>query len=151
MSPIHTSDPHVPQETSFDDGADQAGIAQPYTQSEMEELLYGEDRPVQERLARLRDLRSELGNRESADWGNEDPASLLDEIDRALLELDTDDADDYASLASGYSIDPADHSETLSPDDDALTAEDDADTAAEVLDDSEWQDGDGFQPDRGVH
>ena len=47
----------VPQDTNFDN-ADQPGIAQPYSQTEIEDLLYGDDRPASERLARLKELRA---------------------------------------------------------------------------------------------
>ena len=76
----------LPQDTDFDND-DQPGIAQPYTQSEVEELLYGEDRSASERLARLRELREESAIRESGDWGDQDPAAMLDELDRAIDEL----------------------------------------------------------------
>jgi hypothetical protein len=114
----------VSQETNFDN-ADQAGIAQPYSQSEIEDLLYGDDRPVAERLARLREMRDENAIRESGDWGDEDPASMLDELDRAIEELsgDSESSDDNFGLADAVVDDPADHSHTLSPDDeDALRA-----------------------------
>src|SRR5690606_24516272 len=76
----------VPQDTNFDN-SDQPGISQPYSQSEIEELLYGDDRPAAERVARLKELRNESAIRESGDWGGQDPASLLDELDRAIDEL----------------------------------------------------------------
>ena len=112
----------VPQDTNFDN-ADQPGIAQPYTQSEVEELLYGEDRSASERLARLRELRDESAIRESGDWGDQDPASMLDELDRAIYELSAviangQDDEDYAGLATNFDNDPANRLDALSPDDD---------------------------------
>src|SRR5215217_5200672 len=111
----------VPQQTSFDN-ADQPGIAQPYTQSEIEELLYGDDRSASERLARLRELRDENAIRESGDFGDQDPAAMVDELDRAIDELsatiaNADDNDSYAGLATNFDNDPADRLDTLSPDD----------------------------------
>lgn len=123
----------VPQETSFDN-ADTPGIAQPYSQSEIEDLLYGDDRPVEDRVSRLREMRDELSARESGDFGDEDPAAMLDELDRALEELqgDADNLDETGDAAAFMSADPADHLDALSPDDvearAALTGqEDDAD------------------------
>ena len=54
----------VPQETNFDN-ADTPGIAQPYSQSEIEDLLYGNDRSVEDRLERLKEMRFGTGARNS--------------------------------------------------------------------------------------
>jgi hypothetical protein len=147
----------VPQDTNFDN-ADQPGIAQPYTQAEVEELLYGEDRPASERLARLRELRDENAIRESGDWGDEDPAAMLDELDRAIDELsatlaNADEADDFAGLAPTFDIDPASRLDALSPDDEeareAIEGDDDGEEP-EPLDETEWDEGDGFKPEDGM-
>jgi len=147
----------LPQETNFDN-ADQPGIAQPVSQTELEELLYGDDRPVEERLSRLKEMREELAVRESGDWGDEDPAALLEEVDRAILALEADvdeadEAEDYAPLSSVLDRNPDDHLDALSPDDvdarEALEGEEDAEDL-DVLDESEWEEGDEFRPDRGV-
>ncbi|WP_156458201.1 hypothetical protein [Devosia epidermidihirudinis] len=148
----------VPQDTNFDN-ADQPGIAQPYAQAEVEELLYGDDRPASERLARLRELREEAGIRESGDWGGNDPAALLEEIERAIDELsatiaNADDIEDYSALQAPLDRDPADRLDALSPDDVdarfAIEGEDDGDEFG-PLDDTEWDEGDDFRPERGVH
>jgi hypothetical protein len=123
MAQMHNRGTLLPQETNFDN-ADQAGIAQPYTQSEIEDLLYSDERPVEERLARLREMRDEASVRESGDFGDDDPAALLDELDRAIAELSGDAAasDENFELADAVIDDPADHSHALAPDDvDALT------------------------------
>lgn len=154
----------VPQDTNFDN-ADQPGIAQPYTQAEVEELLYGNDRPASERLARLRELREESAIRESGDWGDQDPAAMLDEIDRAIDELsatiaNADDSDDYADLSPPLDRDPADRLDVLSPDDvDARHAiesdedffDEEEDDDLSPIDDAEWDEGDDFRPEKGVH
>lgn len=137
MAQMHHRGTLVPQETNFDN-ADQAGIAQPYSQSEIEDLLYGDDRPVEERLARLREMRDESAIRESGDWGDEDPAAMLDELDRAIEELsgDAEASDDNFGLADAVLDDPTNHSHALAPDDvDALER-----LAGESLEDDE----DGF-------
>lgn len=132
MAQMHNRGTLVPQETNFDN-ADQAGIAQPYSQTEIEDLLYGDERPVEDRLARLREMRDEAAIRESADWGDEDPAAMLDELDRAIEALsgDQENSDENFELAGALADDPADHSHTLSPDDEdalrALSGEDDED------------------------
>lgn len=145
----------VPQETSFDN-SDTPGIAQPYSQTEIEELLYGDDRPVDDRLARLRDMRDELATRESGDFGDEDPAAMIEELDRAMAELqrDAQNADETGSADALMSADPADHLDALAPDDvdarDALIGEEEfyeEDEDGPVDDDHVWQGSDEFKPD----
>jgi len=145
----------VPQETSFDN-SDTPGIAQPYSQTEIEELLYGDDRPVEDRLARLRDMRDELVTRESGDFGDEDPAAMIEELDRAMAELqrDAQNADETGSADALMSADPADHLDALAPDDvdarDALIGEEEfyeEDEDGPVDDDHVWQGSDEFKPD----
>lgn len=145
----------VPQDTNFDN-ADQPGIAQPYTQSEVEELLYGEDRPASERLARLRELRDESAIRESGDWGDQDPAAMLDELDRAIDELSAiiangEEGEDYAGLATNFDNDPADRLDALSPDDDARFAIEGEEDEDESLEEETWDGGDEFRTERDLH
>jgi hypothetical protein len=108
----------VPQDTNFDN-ADQPGIAQPYSQTEIEDLLYATDLPVAERIERLKEMRAEAAARESGDWGEEDPAAMIDELDRAIEELqgDSENADDNFELDAATIVDPNDHLDALSPDD----------------------------------
>ena len=146
----------VPQDTNFDN-ADQPGIAQPYSQTEVEELLYGEDRPASERLARLREMREEAAIRESGDWGDQDPAALLDELDRAIDELsatiaNSDDNEAYAGLGTSFDNDPADRLDALSPDDEearqAIEGDEDAFFEDEEgLEDENWDGGEEFRTD----
>lgn len=160
MAQMHHRGTLVPQETNFDN-ADQAGIAQPYSQSEIEDLLYGDDRPVNERLARLREMREEEAMRESGDWGDQDPASMLDEIDRAIEELsgDREASDANFGIEDVVLDDPANHSHALAPDDvDALRElsgegiEDDEDVFYEEdedgpVDDDHWAGSEEFRRD----
>lgn len=108
----------LPQETNFDN-ADQPGIAQPYSQSEIEDLVFGDERSVEERLARLREIRDEASIRESGDWGDDDPAAMLVEIDRAIEELSSrqSTSDENYGVEAGTAEDPANHLHTLAPDD----------------------------------
>jgi hypothetical protein len=153
------------------DAADQPGIAYPYTQDEVDELLYGVDRSASERLARLREIRDQMAVRESGDWGDQDPAAMMDELDRAIDELSAniansmdDNEDDYMLLEPALDIDPSEKLDSLSPDDvDAISAiagtdvdaadddEDDEEDDLVPLDEAEWEDEDGFDPDKGVH
>jgi hypothetical protein len=145
----------VPQETNFDN-ADAPGIAQPFSQNEIEDLLYGDDRPVEDRVARLREMREEMAARESGDFGDEDPAAMLDELDRAIEQLqgDADNLDETGDAAAFMSADPADHLDALSPDDldarEALTGEEEfyeEDEDGPVDDDHVWQGSEEFKPD----
>lgn len=124
MAPNHHSGTLSPNETSYDI-PDQTNIAQPYSQNEIEDLLYGSELSVQERLARLREMRDDAVTRESGDWGDQDPAAMMDEIDRAIEELsgDSETSDDNASMDNVILDDPNNHSHALSPDDvDTLAA-----------------------------
>ena len=163
MSPNNHPGHIIPQDIEPGDASEAFGIAEPYTQTEIEDLLYGDDRPAGQRLARLRELRVEATVRESGDWGDQDPAAMLDELDRAIDELsamiaNSDDADDYAALAPAFDNDPADHLDALAPDDvDARHAiesdEEFFEDEDEIgpLDEAEWAEGDDFKPERGVH
>ena len=144
----------VPQETSFEN-ADTPGIAQPYSQSEIEDLLYGDDRPVRSRLERLWEMRHEAAARESGDFGGQDPAYMLEELDRAIAELqrDLDNTEDTGNIDASMSSDPADHLDALSPDDtdarEALIGEDvfyEEDEDGPVDDDHAWHGSDEFDP-----
>lgn len=151
----------VPQETNFDN-ADQPGIAQPYSQSEIEDLLYGDDRPAMERLARLREMRDEAAIRESGDWGDQDPAAMLDELDRAIDELsatiaNADDTSDYADLDAP--LDRDDRLDMLSPDDEdarhAIEGDDEEgffeDDDVGPAEESPWDGSDEFHPEKDLH
>ncbi|GHA31820.1 hypothetical protein GCM10007989_29860 [Devosia pacifica] len=126
----------LPQDTDFDSGADQPGIAQPISQTEIEDLMYTDARPVEDRLARLREMREEAAARVHADLGEQDARDLTDEIDAAIETLSrdeqfADDNDDLAGLDPAYEADPADHLDTLSPDDDEARDAIEGDEASE--------------------
>ncbi|MEO8685049.1 MAG: hypothetical protein ABI414_09450 [Devosia sp.] len=155
MAPINHPGSILPQDLNFDN-ADQPGTELPLSQSEIDELEFGDDRPVAERLARLRELRGNMATREAGDWGDQDPKAMIAEIDRVIETLSTgeanaDDADDYAGLAPTLDSDPLDRRELLSPDDDLLAGEDKDEEGLDVLDEEEWDDGDDFKPEHGVH
>jgi hypothetical protein len=145
----------VPQETNFEN-ADTPGISQPYSQSEVEDLLYGNDRSVQDRLERLREMRAEASERESGDFGGgRDPSFLIDELDRAIdaLQRDLDNTEETGNVDAAMASDHADHLDALAPDDvDARAAligedefyEDDEDGPAD--DDHAWHGSEEFDP-----
>jgi hypothetical protein len=122
------SDSIITQDGNFD-AVDQPGLSHPYSQNEIDDLLYGSDRPVEDRLARLREIRDEMTVRESGDFGEEDPRDMMAEIDRAIdtLQGDLEGVEAEGDLAPEAIMDPNDHLDALAPDDvdarSALTGE----------------------------
>jgi hypothetical protein len=143
------------QDSRSNDDTDQVIIAQPLSQAEIDELLYSDEYPREERLARLREVQSDLSEREASDFGFDDPGALLGLINDAIARLE----DGFGESMDPASVDhnPEDHRETLSPDSDELDAIEQADEDSieedlgEVLAEEEWAEGDGFEPNRGVH
>jgi hypothetical protein len=136
--------------------------ALPVSQAEVEELLYGDDRPPQERIERLQELAAQMREQEPGDFGDGDPHALLREIDEAIARLTGDINRDPGLVFDEVSTDddPLNHRETLAPDSDELNAIEDDDERSltdgseplpdDVLDPEEWSEGDGFNVDRGV-
>jgi hypothetical protein len=134
--------------------------ADPLSQDELDELLYSEGFSREQRLDRLRGLRDTLVASQAADLGSNDPAALRRAVDRAIAELENGAGETMDASAVDHN--PEDHSETLSPDSDeyldriaaeqaSLAPEGEAEADLDkVLDDKEWTDGDGFDPERGV-
>ena len=153
----------VPQDIVPDDGSGEVLTALPVSQSEIEELLYGDDRPAQERLERLQELAAQMRDEEPGDFGGGDTKALLGEIDEAIARLIGGIDRDPDMIADQVSTDgdPLNHRETLAPDsdeldeiekDDARSLTDGAEPLSDdLLDPVEWDDGDGFNVDRGVH
>lgn len=151
----------LPQDVVPQEGGGDTITAQPVSQAEVEDLLYGDDRPAAERVERLTELADNLRDQEQGDFGSNDPRRLLIEIDaaiariRAALERDPDLEFDEPTMDG----DPLNHRETLSPDSDELEAIEDDDEASlsdgseplddDVLDPEEWSE-DASDVDRGV-
>jgi len=141
----------IAEDTPAGNDGDLPGFAQPVTQTEIEELLYGDDWPIEDRLARLREMREELADLEAPDFGDEDPLVLVGSIDEAIARL-TGLAGEGMDPTS-IDHDPSAHRETLAPDSDELEAIEEADEASltedeeEAVDEREWIDGDGLDRD----
>lgn len=139
------------EDTPAGNDGDMPGFAQPVSQTEIEDLLYGDDWPAVERLARLRALRGELSNLEATDFGDDDPRVLIEAIDAAVSSLNGLDGEGMDPTSIDH--DPAAHRETLSPDSDELEAiaEDDAASMREdapgAIDKSQWLERDGLKGD----
>jgi len=156
----------LPQDVVPQDGWGDMITALPVSQAEIEELLYGEDRPPQERVDRLKELAAQMREQEPGDFGDgdglADSKALLLEIDEAIARLSGDMERDPELAYDEVSTDddPLNHRETLSPDSDELEELEDEDEESirddaeplpdEALDPAEWDDGDGFDVDRGV-
>jgi hypothetical protein len=148
----------LPQDAVPDDGGDTI-TAQPVSQAEIEDLLYGDDRPAAERVARLAELAGNLRDREHGDFGGNDATRLLGEIDAAIARITGALDPDFDADESTMDDDPLNHRETLSPDSDELEAIEEDDEASlsdatEPLDDNtldpeEWSEDD-FDVGRGV-
>lgn len=144
----------IAEDTPAGNDGDTPGYAQPVSQTEIEELLYGDDWPAAERLARLLSIREELRNLEATDFGDDDPHTLIRAIDEAVSRLNGLAGEGMDPTSVDH--DPTAHRETLSPDSDeldAISADDEAsltDESAEgPIDKSQWIDGDGRDPDEG--
>jgi hypothetical protein len=128
----------VAQDVIPPDGSGESLTALPISQAEVDELLYGEDRPAQERLMRLQEIAEQLRGEEPGDFGDGDPKALLGEIEEAIARLSGDmerDPDlEYDEVATDD--DPLNHRETLSPDSDELE-EIEEDDEASLTDGSE--------------
>ena len=159
MSQINEGGKVLAQDTGIDGDDDEGlpGFAYPVSETEIEDLMYGEG-PVAERLARLRDIRDDLRAREPADFGLDDPKGLLSEIEGAIVQLETESAQEAPPANLGdldnmrtEDVDPLAHRETLSPDDDALVSLDEQEAEYgddDVVDSTEWDEGDDFRPER---
>ena len=138
----------LPQDVVPQDGWGDMMTALPISQAEIEDLLYGDDRPAIERVERLTELADSLRNREPGDFGDNDPGRLLTEIDAAIaritgaLEREPDLEFDEPTMDD----DPLSHRETLSPDSDELEAIE-AEDEASLLDGSEPLDDDALDPE----
>jgi hypothetical protein len=150
------------QELVPPDGSGDMLTALPLSQSEIDELLYGDDRPAGERIERLQELAGQLRDQQTGDFGDNDPGALLREIDAAIARLsDGFDRDlDVAFDEPTMDDDPLDHRETLAPDSDELE-EIEEDDEASLSDGSEprddnalnpeaWSSGDAAEVERGV-
>ena len=108
----------IPQDTATDDSTGDVITGLPISQDEIDELIYGEDRPADDRIARLRELADDLRERTAGEMSDDDAATLLAALERAISTLETKAK--YAGEPGMLDEDPHDHRETLSPDSDEL-------------------------------
>jgi hypothetical protein len=108
----------IPQDTALNDAVGDVITGVPISQNEIDELMYGEDRPIEERLDRLRELADDLRARQVGEVGDDDAATLLGAVERAVASLTA--KSEYVGEPGMLDEDPLDHRETLSPDSDEL-------------------------------
>lgn len=116
----------IPVDQAMGDDANPMAALMPISIDEVNDYLYDESRPAEERLDRLREIRDELSGLDASDTMG-DVHSLRGEIDRAIATLE--DSDRSAPEDAATSFDPSDHIEAQSPDDEdaiaRITGEDD--------------------------
>lgn len=127
----------LPQDSAEDDSSIEANSAQPFSEAELQDLLYGEGRSVEERLTLLRQFRSDLADRAGGDVGGDDATALLAEIDGRIAELEGDE--NLGEATDTLDVDPLAHRETLSPDSDELE-ELEGEDADSLDEEDEWLD-----------
>lgn len=121
----------IPQDTATSDAVGDVITGLPVSQDEIDELTYGEDRPAEERVARLRELADDLRERAAGEMGDDDAASLVASIEQAISTLET--KAQYAGEPGMLEEDPLDHRETLAPDSDELEEIEEEDEESETL------------------
>jgi len=146
MSSNHRFSGLIAEDTPAGNDGDVPGFAQPVSLTEVEDLLYGDDWPADERLARLRELRQQIADLDAPDFGDEDPRVIVESIDDAIARL-TGLAGEGMDPTS-VDHDPSAHRETLAPDSDELEAITEADKASLAggqeegpVDTTQWIDG----------
>jgi len=142
----------IGQDVPVGNDGDTPGYTSPIGPGEIEELLYNEEWSAEERIARLREMRRQLAELESPDYGDDDPLNLIRQIDDAVASLR--DRDGEGMDPAGIDMDPSAHRETLSPDSDELLEIEEADeesftedTEDDAVDTREWI-GDGIEPEK---
>jgi hypothetical protein len=118
MRPTNHPGHVLPQDTRPGDANDEVNVGQPVSLTEIEDLLYGYDRPAEHRLERLRELAGELRDRAAGDIADDDVGAVLAEIERAIATLEAKTR--FVGEPGALDEDPLDHRETLAPDSDEL-------------------------------
>jgi hypothetical protein len=108
----------LPQDTQPGDANEEVNLGQPVSLTEIEDLLYGDDRPAEHRLERLRELAEELRARAAGDIADDDAGVVLEEVERAIATLVA--KSQFVGEPGALDEDPLAHRETLAPDSDEL-------------------------------
>ena len=116
MPPTNHPGHIIAQDTEDSDAVEETLTGLPISQSEIDELLYGDDRPAAERIARLRELAGDLRAFAAGEVDGEDMRILIASIEEAIRTLETKSR--FVGEPGMLDEDPLDHRETLSPDSD---------------------------------
>ncbi len=118
MRPTNHPGQILAQDTQPGDANEEVNVGQPVSLNEIEDLLYGDDRPAEHRLDRLRELAEELRVRAAGDIADDDAGAVLQEVERAIATLEA--KSQFVGEPGALDEDPLAHRETLSPDSDEL-------------------------------
>lgn len=138
----------IGQDVPVGNDGDTPGYSAPVGPGEIEELLYNEEWTAEARIKRLLEMRAQLSDLESPDFGDDDPKSLIRQIDAAVGQLRNLVGEGMDP--SGIDMDPGAHRETLSPDSDEMLDLEQADEESlnegeeadeDSIDKREWIDG----------
>ena len=138
----------IGQDDTVGNDGDTPGYASPVGPGEIEELLYNEEWTARARIDRLLAMRTQLAGLEAPDFGDDDPKTLIRQIDAAVSQLRNLDGEGMDP--SSMDLDPGTHRETLSPDSDELLDLEEADeeslgdddvTPDDQIDKREWIEG----------
>lgn len=138
----------IGQDVPVGNDGDTPGYTAPIGPGEIEELLYNEEWTAEARIGRLQEMRGQLSELESPDFGDDDPRTLIRQIDAAIGQLQNLDGEGMDP--SGIDMDPSAHRETLAPDSDELldleeedeeSLTDDEEPDEDSIDKREWIDG----------
>ena len=108
----------IGQDLPVGNDGDTPGYSAPVGPGEIEELLYNEEWTASARIERLLEMRGQLADLESPDFGDNDPRGLIRQIDAAIGQLRNLEGEGMDP--SGIDMDPSNHRETLAPDSDEL-------------------------------
>lgn len=104
----------MPVDSALGDDANPLPAQMPISADEINDYLYDESRPAEERLDRLREIRDSLAGLDASDTSN-DVESLRGEVDAAIMALEGGERSAPEDAARAF--DPEDRIDTQSPDD----------------------------------
>src|SRR5690606_41098184 len=104
----------LPQDTAPGGANDEVIAGQAVSPAEIDELLYGDDRPLRQRVARLRELADEVRSRAAGEVADDDARELLVQIEDAAATLEGQS--ERPGEPGALEEDGRDHRETLAPD-----------------------------------
>lgn len=120
---LHTRPGRVMAEDETpDSGVYSLGPGQPISQVEIDDIALDDARPIEDRIARLRELRDRVARESGPAFEDSDVPDILVEIDGQIEALSREagyqaDLGELSQFDGGLSIDPEDRLDALAPDD----------------------------------